>query len=222
MGLYADMDQKYGKNWNSPIGRGPAGFSQAQSAPQNNQTFVGPRAGLRRDSSSGNNGVVNFVMGMNQRVVNMAMNPRAMLNQFQNNINGQRQGNQGINQGQNQGANVDPQVQQLKAERQVSKAQIPGLKTNVEQIGHQLGDATRGLAKAQSEMNGLKGQDSKNTLVAVRRLALQAEIQKFQAEVNKLKEAKAEAVQKLESAKNHIVTIDAQIAQINRHSHPIA
>ena len=220
MGLYADMDQKYGKDWNSSIGRGPAGFG-AQSAPQNNQVFVGRTIGFK-PNNNGNNGVVNFVMGMNQRVVNMAMNPFAMLNQFQNNINGQRQGNQGINQGQNQGANVDPQVQQLSTQREVSLGRVEQVQANIGNIGHQLGDATRGLAKAQAEISSLKSQDGKDTLVAVRKLALQGNIEKFQAEVDRLKESKAEAVKRLTAEQNHVRTIDAQIAQISNHSRPVA
>lgn len=209
---------------NGPLN--PTGFGGVQNDFQNNfqnnnQVFIGPAIRLRNGYGSGfgpmamNQNITNFVLGMNQKMVNMAMNPFAMLNQFQGAINGQRLQRPQIDQS-------NPRVQQLLAQRGTLMATVKELNARIGQIGEQLGDATRGLAKAQAEMASLNSQDGKkDNLVAVRKLALQSEIQKFQAEVNRLKEQKAQAVQFRQTEQNWIRAVDAQIAQISRQSQPI-
>lgn len=160
-----------------------------------------------------NRNLTNFVLGRNQQMVNMALNPFQMLNQFQGAVNGQRlPGGQGVNR-------PDPGVQQLLAQRGTLMAIVKELNARIGQIGQQLGNATRGLAKAQTEMASLNAQDGRrNTLVAVRKLVLQGELQKFQAEVNRLKAAKAQAVQFRQTEQNWIRAVDTRIAQSSKQS----
>lgn len=163
-----------------------------------------------------NKRVTNFVLGMNQQMVNMAMNPFAMLNQFQGSINGQRlQGGQGVNQ-------PGPGVQQLLAQRGTLMATVKELNARIGQIGEQLGAATRGLSQAKQKLANMQGS---GTLKSVERLAHQDEVKqeiaKFEAEVNRLKEARAQAVQFRQTEQNWIRAVDAKIAQISRQSQPI-
>lgn len=157
---------------------------------------------------------LNTVLGTNRQMVNMALNPFQMLNQFQGAVNGQRL----------QNGPVNPEVQGLLAQRDLSLDRVKQIKGDVDAIGNQLGDATRGLTKAQTEMASLnaQGDGKRNTLLSVRKLALHGEIQKFQGEVKRLQELKQNALKSQAAEQNRILTFNTKIARISKQSDSIA